>query len=234
MHSSKKPMTLIDYREQVNWLPCGKRLPKAVYVYREALVGLGGDLGALVDQVVARYHVSEEFNLVKFRTDELKLSFLAYPDFRTDPHPALRHAITVDLATGKARHTDYAGNPNPPILHRKESFLPAGHPWQADFEALTRAEEVAGVYENPNTIGFKLNWEKLLDAKGLVLEGHCLAEKRGGEAEKWMQGKRDSEGEPAPLIVERHRTALTRYELSKPVKSLLEYGVLRSGMGFFV
>jgi len=33
--------------------------------------------------------------------------------------------------------------------------------------------------------------------------------------------------------VERHKTALTRYELSKPVKSLLEYGLLKAGTTFF-
>jgi hypothetical protein len=66
------------------------------------------------------------FNLIKFRTDELKLSFLSYPDFFNDPHPALRKAITIDLVKGKSRHTDYAENINPPILHRKETFLPAG------------------------------------------------------------------------------------------------------------
>ena len=25
----------------------------------------------------------------------------SYPEFMTDPHPALRHAVTVDLVTGK-------------------------------------------------------------------------------------------------------------------------------------
>jgi len=98
-------------------------------------------------------------NLAKFRTDELKLSFLAYPDFVSDPDPALRDAIAMDLATGKVRHTDYGDNINPPILHRKESFLPAEHPLRAQLEALTRAEEAAGLYENATTIGFKLNWE---------------------------------------------------------------------------
>ena len=34
-------------------------------------------------------------------------------------------------------------------------------------------------------------------------------------------------------MVERHKTALTRYELSKPVKSLLEYGLLTSTTSFF-
>ena len=71
-------------------IPYGKRLPTALYVHREGLAGVGGSLGALLDQVVARYQVSAEFNLVKFRTDELKLSFLAYPGFESDPHPALR------------------------------------------------------------------------------------------------------------------------------------------------
>jgi hypothetical protein len=28
-----------------------------------------------------------------------------------------------------------------------------------------------------------------------------------------------------PVLVARHKTALTRYDLSKPVKSLLEYGI---------
>ena len=80
-------------------VPYGKRLPTALYVHREGLAGLGGSLGAVLNQVVVRYQVSGEFNLVKFRTDELKLSFLACPEFESDPHPALRHAITIDLAT---------------------------------------------------------------------------------------------------------------------------------------
>lgn len=46
------------------------------------------------------------------------------------------------------------------------------------------------------------------------------------EAERGM-------GVETAVVVERHRTALTRYELSKPVKTLLEYGVLRAGRTFF-
>ena len=224
-------MNLVEYKEHVGRIPYGKRLPTALYVHREGLRGLGGSLGAMLDQDVARYQVSQEFNLVKFRTDELKLSFLAYPGFDGDPHPALRHAITVDLVKGKARHIDYADNANPPILHRKETFLPAGHPLRAQFEALTRAEEAAGLYEKTATIGFKLNWEKLLASKGLVIRGHSLEKVAAvGEAkgESFIAGA----AERGP-VVERHRTALTRYELSKPVKSLLEYGVLRPGRTFF-
>ena len=170
-------MNLSEYKEQVSRIPCGKRLPTAMYVHREELAGVGGSLGTVLDQVVAWYQVTTEFNLVKFRTDELKLSFLAYPEFDSDPHPALKHAITIDLAAGKARRTDYTGHVNPPILHRKETFLPAGHPLRAQYEALTRAEEAAGLYEKTATIGFKLNWEKLLASKGLEIRRHSLRQR---------------------------------------------------------
>ena len=33
--------------------------------------------------------------------------------------------------------------------------------------------------------------------------------------------------------IERHKTAMTRYDLSKPVKTLLEYGMLKAGATFF-
>jgi hypothetical protein len=222
-------MNLSEYREQVGRIQYGKRLPKTLYVHREGLAGLEGSLGAMLDQVVARYQVSAQFNVVKFRTDELKLSFLAYPEFESDPHPALRLAITIDLATGKARQTDYSDNANPPILHRKETFLPVGHPLRAQFEALTRAEEKAGLYENTQAIGFKLNWQRLLESKGLVLVGHDLRKREGAPVRESPAAAADGDG----VVVERHKTALRRYELSKPVKSLLEYGVLRSGTSFF-
>jgi hypothetical protein len=264
MCDSWPTVNLSEYKEQVSRIPCGKRLPTALYVHRAGLASVGGSLGAVLDQVVARYQVSAEFNLVKFRTGELKLSFLSYPGFDSEPHPALKRAITIDLATGKARHTDYADNANPPILHRKETFLPAGHPLRAQFEALTRAEEAAGLYESTETIGFKLNWQKLLESKGLALKGHTLLRsfpphavparpvpeghpeiaqpfKTGSAATTVPGPEGTAENVPAtmpardepPVVVARHKTALTRYELSKPVKSLLEYGVLRSGTSFF-
>ena len=182
-----------------------------------------------------------------------RLSFLSYPDFESDPHPALRHAITIDLAMGKARHTDYAGNANPPILHRKEAFLPAGHPLWATFRALTEAEEAAGLYQETATIGFRLNWEKLLADKGLEIQGHSLrratASAGCGPAFAEAMARQGVAGpgdchltlNPSPpvaereakMVVERHKTALTRYDLSKPVESLLEFGVLRQGTSFF-
>ena len=87
-------------QEQVGQISYGKRVHSAIYVHRAGLADVAGSLGALLDHGVEKYQLPVEFNLVKFRTDELKLSFLAYPDFESDPHPTLNHAITIDLGSG--------------------------------------------------------------------------------------------------------------------------------------
>lgn len=250
-------MNLDQYQQALAKLPFGKRLPGAIYVYRDAGVSLGEELDRLVAQVGIAFQVGTEFNVVKFRTEELKVSWLAYPDFLADPHPALRHAVTIDLVRGQARHTDYTGNLNPPILHRKEAFLPDGHPKQKLFAALTAAEEAEGLYAHPATIGFKLNWERLLTAKGLRYVGHRLLHTATrtpketnpgsplpeptrlstGSAPRSTTSKRGQETHTdngdSNVVVARHKTAMVRYELSKPVRTLLEYGQLKKDSTVF-
>ena len=138
-------MDLLQYKQCLEQLPFGKRLPSALYVYRDPRTRLGEPLDGFLETLEKRYEIPSGFNVLKLRTDELKISFLSYPDFESDAHPALRHAITVDLVTGKARQLDYADNLNPPILHRKETFLPKDHPLWKTFRALTEAEEAGGM-----------------------------------------------------------------------------------------
>jgi hypothetical protein len=220
-------MTLPEYQQHVAALGFGKRLPTALYVYRSERLALGDELDRLLAQVVAAFEVGPEFNVIKLRTDELKLSFLSYPRFFDDPHPALRLALTIDLVRGKTRLTDYSGNPNPPILHRKEAFLPAGHPKRRVFSALTEAEEAAGLYADTSTIGFKLNWERLLAAKGLRHAGHRLppasspSTPKDGPHQDPAPSATGPDSEP-PAAIDRHKTAMARYELSKPVKTLVD------------
>jgi hypothetical protein len=233
-------MTLTQYQFLVQEISFGKRLPNAVYVFWETGADFGKELRLLLATLAARHELGPQYNLIKFRTDELKISFLSYPTFMEEAHPALRHALTVDLATAKARHTDYANNHNPPILHRKETFLPPNHPRHPEFAALTRAEEAAGLYERTATIGFKLNWEQLLAAKELRIVGHTLEADNGGQTAKSEGAHHLASGvllpsaeDEATIVVDRHKTAMTRYDLSKPVKTLLEYGMLRAGTTFF-
>ena len=161
-------MTLSEFQEAVSQLPFGKRLPGATYIHQDWAdpKPIGSEsLEKLIALLRGRFHLGTEFNVLKFRSHELKVSFLSYSSFLEDPHPSLNCAVSIDLVTNKIRRTDYTENPNPPILHRKELFLPANHPQRATFEALTQAEELAGLYDQTSTIGFRLNWEQLLLAK---------------------------------------------------------------------
>ena len=218
-------MRLQDYQAAVQSLPYGKRLPNTVYVYRGDGAPLDGPLGPVISRLADLHRLGPEYNVLKFRTDAPRISFLHYPNFFEDPHPALASAVSVDLAKGKARITDYTDNFNPPILHRKETMLPLDHPRRAALEALTRAEEAEGLYAEPSTIGFKLNWARLLDQRGLHYEGHQLKRR---DAAPHRAVRPDLEP-----TVHRHKTALARYELSKPVRTLLEYGLLRPDTTFF-
>lgn len=235
-------MQFEEYKQHLAALKYGKRLPTAIYVFRQADTDFGRELNQVLAILETQHALNAKFNVIKFRTDELKVSFLCYPDFLNEAHPALRHAVTIDLVTGKARHTDYADNHNPPILHRKETFLPEDHPEWAKFDALTRSEEADGLYTHPATIGFKLNWERLLNEKGLRVDGHILVKVESGRRNTDTSTPhpgplphRSGEGGGAEkvLVIDRHKTAMTRYDLSKPVKTLLEYGILKTEATFF-
>jgi hypothetical protein len=222
-------MTLAEYQSAVSGLSFGKRLPTAVYVFHawtDPNARLGDALDPLLARLRERLAIGNEYNVLKFRTDEFKISFLSYPTFFDEAHPALAKALTVDLATGKSRLTEYADNLNPPILHRKETFLPLTHPRRAEFAKLTAEEEAAGLYAKTSTIGFRLNWEKLLADKRLRIDGHQLIAASDSTAIPGVFGQ-------PPAAIDRHRTALSRYDLSKPVKTMIESAVLKPGLTFF-
>ena len=219
-------MKLAEYQELVGSLPFGKRLPTAIYVHREALaatLGPAHPLSQFMRQMEIRLQVGPEYNLLKFRLNEYKLSFLCYPDFLEDPHPALARALTVDLVKGKCRIIEYGDQLNPPILHRKDSLIPPSHPRHREFWELTRQQEEAGLLDETASIGFRLNWERRLRDLGCRLEGHRLI--------------RTTPTLPPPerssTVVDRHKTALTRYDLSKPIKTLLEHGLLQPQYSVF-
>lgn len=219
-------MTTAEYRQILEALPFGKRLPGAVYLIDpDEDQRIPSLLRITVAELRKRLEIGAEFNLLKFHTASPKISFLSYPDFEKHPHPTLAEAVIVDLVTGKTRRDDYRKRANPPILHRKETFIPPEHPLHRKFSKLTQQEEAAGLLEDTARIGFRINWERILAEKGLGFKGHRLVEVSAPS----------SPAIPVPprKKIHRHRTALVRREISKPVKTLLELGQLRRGESFF-
>jgi DNA phosphorothioation-associated putative methyltransferase len=215
------------YKQLMQSLPYGKVLPNAIYVHRDADACRTGPLSEILDLLALHHAVSDEFNVLKFRTDAPRLSFLHYPAFFECAHPTLEEAVAIDLFSGKSLRTAYQDSLNPPILHRKELLLAPDHPRFQEFAGLSAAEEKAGLYANSSVIGFRVNWERLLRVHGLVIEGHGLLR------EGTMLGVAGCQLVPTSgVVVHRHKTALTRYDLSRPVKTLIEYRQLSPGSSF--
>lgn len=154
--------------------PIGKLTPGALYVHASALDTLPPVLRLF--EGCARGYIGrvEEANIVKLHRGEPKVSYLSYPDFESDPHPALASSVTVHLQTFRVRSRDFRTYSNPPILHRKETFLPTDHPLHEKFARLTRLEEQKGLYEDTSRIGTRDGWNAALAAKGLSLKGHRI------------------------------------------------------------
>jgi DNA phosphorothioation-associated putative methyltransferase len=222
-------MTCEQFKECIDAVPYGKRLPTALYILRlEDWRILHSDFAATVERAIKAAVPDPAWNLLKLHTDEVAISFLSYPDFEADPHPALAEATKINLNTGTVTRTNYRKRANPPILHRKETFLPLDDPRLALFSALTKQEEEAGLYRDPSRIGLRLQWQTLLRRLRFSYCGHTLV---GVERGPWQPSPQDQEAiEP---LVERHRTAIKRYDLSKPVKIALDRGVLQKHHTFF-
>ena len=84
----------------------------------------------------------------------------------------------MDLKTLAVRYRNYAESANPPILHRKETFLAPEDPRRPKFERLTAQEERWGLYGESTRIGWQERWEELLRRKGVKLRGHRLVRVR--------------------------------------------------------
>lgn len=152
----------------------GKRLPDALYIHRSAESQLSPLLRLMV--LTARQIVGEiTYDLIKIAIDGKKLSFLAYKDFDDTPHPELSYSLKVFLPKASYDLRNYTESSNPPVLHRKETFLDSLHPRYAEYAQLTAREEELGLLSRTD-IGTRNGWEALLKSRNLQFEGSKLVE----------------------------------------------------------
>ena len=198
----------------------GKLLPNALYVHASALASLD-PLLQQYEQSARRWLGSAPFTLVKFQLDQPKISYLFYPNFDTDPHPALQASRQTDLAAQEVTDRNYQDTDNPPVLHRKEAFVTPAYPLYLLFAELTRQEERLGLLDNSRSIGTHHNWQQRLTEHHIELQGHYLACPYSPHLTS-----------RTPKI-DRHKAALVRNELSKPVRVALEAGLFIPATTFF-
>lgn len=152
--------------------PLGKQTPTALYVHVSALHLLPTELRLY--EGCARGYIGSVDNatVIKLCRDEPRVSYLAYPDFDNDPHPALASSLGVPLQTFRIDGRDYTTSRNRPILHRKEEFVPPDYPLREKFARLTQQEERFGLYTDTTRIGTQGGWAEALDRAGVELRGH--------------------------------------------------------------
>ena len=200
----------------------GKHLPNALYVHSDALPNLDSILRDYENQARKLVDNLDRATIIKLGTDRPKISYLYYPDFDRDPHPQLHQSIVVDLTTAQVSVRQYHNSHNPPILHRKETFVSEDYPLYDTFAELTQEEVTLGLLDNSRHIGTLQEWTRLLLQQGISLVGHHLA----CPIDSPLAGQKT-------ILIERHKAALKRTELSRPVRIAVEAGLFNSKTTFF-
>lgn len=160
----------------------GKLMPEALYVHVDYVSELPPVLrvyeGA-ARQVTGRV---DDATLIKINRTKPQVSFLVYPEFDSDPHPKLEASVVAKLGEIRMKHRYFGDRANPPILHRKDSFLPPNDPNWEKYNRLSRQEERAGLLDRPD-IGTQDGWSRVLAENGYVLQGHQLRRTRALKVE---------------------------------------------------
>lgn len=94
------------------------------------------------------------------------------------PHPALSTSIRADLRRLDIKYRDFQDSSNPPILHRKETFVAPDYPGRDKFARLTMQEEKHGLLSETLAIGTRRLWSALVEGQGFRFRGHRLVRRR--------------------------------------------------------
>jgi len=214
-----------DFSALVKAVPFGKQLPDAVYIHESALHTVPDKLFHLVSKVATALKIQKsEWNLLKLYKRDFKISLLFYPNFDTESYPALHTSFTIDLQRFSMRKAEYSKTDNPPILHRKETFVTSDYPKVELFKIITKEAEDIGLFENVRTIGFKKNWERLIESKGYYLDevGRLLP-----RPQKMQTSTKETKFSEK---IQRHLTAIDRNKLSNPMQIVARHNYLNGEM----
>ena len=155
----------------------GKQTPTALYVHEDGLGHLEPVLRVYEGCARSFLGVVEDTNVYKLHRVKAQVSYLSYPTFDKDPHPAAHDTVVANLDEFRVFYRNYSESENPPILHRKEELVPAEYPGREKFARLTAQEERAGLFEDTDIIGFRRQWAEVLEERGVALRGHRLVKR---------------------------------------------------------
>lgn len=207
----------------------GKMVGDHLYAHVSAISVLSPEQQSIIAQATefSRLTPGEQFNVVKLHLQGDDLSLLDYPSFLDDPFPTLARSWRISLSRKSVVFRNYEESRNPPILHRKELLLPPNDPRIPQFSLVTESAESLGLFDEPNRIGFREHWYRLIAERGYELVGNeflPLANATASQADSTFATGSN---------IQRHLTALSRYNFSAPVQALSRHGLIRPEVTFF-
>lgn len=210
----------------------GKRVVDDLYVH-ETAVPLFAD-PAQREQVVRAFALFDKSadvrpNVAKLNLRTGKLSLLSYPGFDEEPFPELAASWRFSEAADTSPvFRSYSNSINRPILHRKELLVAEGYPRRKEWAALTATAESLGLFDDTTTIGFRLNWERLIQSKGYACTAQGFVPLGNDETSGLVE---ETPGTEAGI--QRHLTALARSSLSAPIQLLIRHRLLTPEVSLF-
>ncbi len=104
-------------------------------------------------------------------------------------------------------------------MHRKETFVTSDYPLYLDFQQLTQQEDAIALLNHNQAIGTQQGWQQRLQERQVKIVGHQVIPLQ-------------SQQEIQPKI-DRHKAAIHRTSLSKPVRLALEAELFTPETSFF-
>ncbi|MCC5815334.1 MAG: hypothetical protein JJT78_11295 [Leptospira sp.] len=156
-----------QYLSKIQKIQIGKRIGYEYYFHKSYLSHLESETAETFSKIAGDFSIPHDnWNILKIHKKIARLSYLFYPGFDKEPYPELVKSHFVDLLKKSCKILDYSQSSNPPILHRKELFVPEDYLHYREFEQITGEAEKNGLYSGDNRkIGYKKQWMELLSAK---------------------------------------------------------------------
>ncbi|NER14994.1 hypothetical protein GWK08_16180 [Leptobacterium flavescens] len=149
----------------------GRKLGKMHYVHRSAVSYLAKEQRGTLTKALQLIPEDTEWNLAKVSLLNDSVSLLYYKGFDTELFPVLTSSLIIKLDKKEVKSIDYEKRENPPVLHRKELFLPPDDPRIGELAAVTCFCEEKGLFKQASYIGTIRKWEQRLKEYNYKVEG---------------------------------------------------------------
>jgi DNA phosphorothioation-associated putative methyltransferase len=159
--------------ERCRQSPIGQQRPNSLWVHVSALDQLDPLLRLYEGCASRTIGRPEEATVVKFHVQKPQITYLFYPGFDKEPHPALHTSMAIGLRDLHVRYRDYDPD-NPPLLHQKDQLVMTDYPGYEKFAKLSQQEHRWGLLDDVKAIFNRQGWEQCLLAHGAELRGHRI------------------------------------------------------------